>query len=703
MISNDYTYTYDSKYWQSFDAGNRLEWVMTNGIGGYAGGSIIGAKNRTHQGYLIASLHPPVKRYAVLETIDEWISVDGNEYDLQTARYRIDGEIQYREGYKYLESVAYDGTIAFDMYVPGMHIKKEIGLVRDENTVVIAYELKNDTDSEAVVILTPKFNYREHNTLPKEEDIKFQVLITGDTLSLVPEDNRNLRIDFCVSEGEYYELRDKYDADYELITEVELETEGLCCHYNPYEISISVAPGETKNLSVLCTVVCDENKLGEDLLEAATDRFVGERTATRCLEKIRDYYREVVNQVNTDDIFIKRLVLDADHFLAKRESTGTKTVIAGLPWFTDWGRDTMISLTGLTLCTGRFDDASKILQTFAKYIHNGMVPNMFPDDGEEPLYNTVDASLWYFYATYKYLEYAHKSGEVPDADEFVRTKIFPVLVQILEAYERGTDFSIWMLENGLLHAGSDLDQITWMDVRVGDLVVTPRHGCPVEINALWYNALRIAQELSENYLKKGNLDAKLNYSDLAKHYKHIADKVLEVYQDTFWNEETGCLFDVVDGPNRDQAIRPNQIYAVSLPFELLDSDTECKVVRKVYECLYAEYGLRSLSCNHPDYHGEYRGALMKRDLAYHQGTAWGFLLGGFISAYAKVYATEPDLQTKIDKLFDPIRYHLSEQNCIGGICEIFEGDDPHLGRGCYTQAWSTGEILRAYMETRGDK
>ncbi len=726
------TYTYDPSRWNTFEEGNSLEWVMTSGNGGYAGGSLIGARNRTHQGYLTAALNPPTERFVVLEQISEFISVGGTEYDLETLQHR--GKV-YSEGQKYLKKVTYDGTIRFDYELGPVRTDaeslpecesgvcvftqtKHIALLRDENTVAVDYTFTNYSAEEAAVCLTPAFTFREHNTLKSAEDLKFTDLITGDTLSLIPHEKEDIRIDLSVSEGRFLELADKYDADVELQTEVDLETEGLTTSYIPYDIEILVAPGEKKHVSVICTVEQAESETskkplrGEELLEAAVDRFVAAGTAHKLIEGVREYYhsceergRAVYRELSKEtDIpeFFDRLVLDADHFIAFRRSTGLKTVLAGLPWFTDWGRDTMIAFTGLTLCTGRFDDAREILLSFAKYERHGLIPNMFPDDGAEPLYNTADASLWYFIAVYNYIEYTEKAdpSNAENSVEFIRSSIYPVLIHILEAYEKGTDNSICMEPSGLIHAGSGLDQVTWMDVRVGDMVVTPRHGCPVEINALWYNALRIGSGLAKRF----------GDTDRAGYWTHLADRVESVFEKVFLSN--GYLYDVIDGYTEvegehgfrytdcDDSFRPNQIFAVSLPFSPVSDDTARSIVDKVESELYVGVGLRSLSPDHPDYHGHYRGALEKRDLAYHQGTAWGYLLGAYIDAVIKVHRQDADLSNRLQALFEPVIAHLSEANCIGGFCEVFEGDAPHTGRGCYTQAWSTAEILRAYLNSK---
>ena len=444
-------------------------------------------------------------------------------------------------------------------------------------------------------------------------------------------------------------------------------------------MSVDIPAGASMHFSIMCDIVpleaCNDNSGTAFAKHLVSDN----ESAFEILRAQLDYTDELIKKSGFTDDFAVKLTVAANQFIAHRQSTGYDTVLAGLPWFTDWGRDTMISYTGLTLCTGRFEKAHDILLTFAKYCKDGLIPNMFPDSGLEPLYNTVDASLWYFYAVYKYLEYV----ATPDAYEFIKKDIYPCLKDIISTYKKGTDFSIYMDTDGLIHAGSGLDQVTWMDVRVGDWVATPRHGKPVEINALWYNALCTMDMLQAKF------------GDNDDSYRQLASLVKTSFNKRFWNENTGCLYDVVD--EDDDTIRPNQIYAVSLPFTMLDREREKAIVDTVMDKLYVGCGLRSLDPDHKDYHPIYIGSLSKRDHAYHQGTAWGFLLGGFISAYVKVNGRTKATALCADKLLAPVREHLLN-NCIGSICEIFDGDAPHNGRGCYAQAWSVGEVLRCYCE-----
>ena len=665
------TYQYTQKDWTTFKEGIKREWAVTNGIGGYAGSSMIGAHSRTHQGYLIASLHAPIERYLVFSKINETVTVGTKTVSFETSQHRASGKTVYAEGQKFLTSFIYDGSVHYAYETDNFSFKKHITLKRNANVCAVSYELTAG-DSGCTFTLTPLFNYREHSESSTPDTLKFETFTEDRAFYLVPEKNKDIAIRFQTSEGTFSERKTVYDVDMQLQIEVDLETDGLDCHYCPVDLSIEVPANTTKKVSILCSIG-DVNERPASV--SATEAFSILEENARC-------HAELFEKAGYRDSFANQLVLASDQFLTYRESTKMMTVLAGLPWFTDWGRDTMIAFTGLTLCTKRFKEAEEILLTFARYIRHGIVPNMFPDDNMPPLYNTVDASLWYFYAVYQYLHY----NPAAEAEAFVKEQIFPHLKEIISAYEKGTDFSIYMEDDGLIHAGSGLDQITWMDVRVGDWVATPRHGKPVEINALWYNALRIMESLCEKF------------DEDAFAYRTRANQLKESFNAKFWDSSNQCLFDVVDGDEPDDHIRPNQIYAVSLPFSLLPEEQEKAVVALVEKELFVGCGLRSLAPDHPDYHGIYCGALAKRDAAYHQGTAWGFLLGGFFSAYMKVNHHSSSAAENAVRMLEPVRKHLSDSGCIGSISEIFDGDAPHNPRGCYAQAWSVGEVLRCYCE-----
>ena len=632
------TYQYTQKDWTTFKEGIKREWAVTNGIGGYAGSSMIGAHSRTHQGYLIASLHAPIERYLVFSKINETATVGTSTVSFETSQHCASGKTVYTEGQKFLTSFIYDGSVHYTYETDNFSFEKHITLKRNANVCAVAYELTAG-DSDCTFTLTPLFNYREHSESSTPDTLKFETFTEDRTFYLVPEKNKDIAIRFQTSEGTFSERETVYDIDMQLQIEVDLETDGLDCHYCPVDLSIAVPANTTKKVSILCSIG-DVNERPAPV--SGTEAFSILEENARC-------HAELFEKAGYHDSFANQLVLASDQFLTYRESTKMMTVLAGLPWFTDWGRDTMIAFTGLTLCTKRFKEAEEILLTFARYIRHGIVPNMFPDDNMPPLYNTVDASLWYFYAVYQYLHY----NPAAEAEAFVKEQIFPHLKEIISAYEKGTDFSIYMEDDGLIHAGSGLDQITWMDVRVGDWVATPRHGKPVEINALWYNALRIMESLCEKF------------DEDASAYRTRAEQVKESFNAKFWDSANQCLFDVVDGDEPDDHIRPNQVYAVSLPFSLLPEEQEKAVVALVEKELFVGCGLRSLAPDHPDYHGIYCGALAKRDAAYHQGTAWGFLLGGFFSAYMKVNHHSSSAAANAVRMLEPVRKHLTDSGCIG--------------------------------------
>lgn len=644
--------------------GVQKEWVLTNGIGGYAGSSVTGAHARKHHGYLIASLHPPVERFVILSKINECLIRSSGKKDFTVEQYLAgDGSTAYREGIEYLNSFTYDGLVHFTTKAPEFTMTKTLAFEHGKNTIAVSYDIQNDGEA-ATLVLTPLFNYRVHHDASTVDTLKFDTAYEQPEIRLVPQQNKDVTIRLFTDDGTVVPCEEKYTTGMQLQKELDVESDALDDNYTPYQIEFPLDAGCRKKISIVCTI---EDTYEKDAFATAA----AEMARFNALEKKAGYHDELA----------ETLTIAADHFLAYRQSTGLMTVLAGLPWFTDWGRDTMIALTGLTLATGRYQDARDILTTFARYVHHGMVPNMFPDEGTDPLYNTADASMWYFYAVGKYLDYTG----TPEDYAFVQETIYPKLKEIIAAYEHGTDFSIYMEKDGLIHAGSGLDQVTWMDVRVGDWVATPRHGKPVEINALWYHALCLMEEWATRFGEDGS-----HYAALAAHAK-------ESFAKEFWNEKDGCLYDVVDGLEGDATLRPNQIYAVSLPHRMLDADKEKKIVDKVYEKLYAKTGLRSLSPDDKEYHPTYEGCLDKRDHAYHQGTSWGFLLGGFLTAYVHVYGTSKEVITRVDAMLDATReqfYH----GCIGSIAEIFDGDEPHTSRGCYAQAWSVGEILRAYTE-----
>lgn len=661
------TYSYGRSSFKTIEEGNELSWMIGNGIGGYANCTVSGGSAMMHHGYLIAALNPPVNRYLIFTRTQEEVSINGRTYDLTSQQY-INAS---KNGQEHLDRFNFDTIPEYIYRVEDVIIKKSISMEYGYNTTAVCYEIENGTE-DLTFKMIPLFNYRLSGDSIEKSNLKFIKEVEGNKLILTPEENKDVKITFYASEGEYYDrslipttmATPNYLFEENQYYMIDNRTGflGIDNHYTPYEINIKIKAKETKRFYVICTLEEEINKTGFEIEEEYKKRA-----------------EDLVKKAGYKDDFASNLVKASDHFIVNRNSTGLKTILAGYPWFTDWGRDTMIAFEGLVLCTKRFKDAREILESFSKYVRNGLVPNLFPDANTEPLYNTVDASLWYFQAVYKYLKYT-------DTDEdykFIEEKIYDKLVEIFKAYSTKTDFSIRMDEDGLIFAGSGVDQVTWMDVRVGDFVVTPRHGKPVEINALWYNALCIMEELR----------SKFNKEDL--NYRKLSLKVKNSFNKKFWNEDKKCLFDVVD--ENDDKIRPNQLWAVSLPFSILDREKEKSIVEVAYKHLYSTYGLRSLSFMDEEFKNKYIGKLFKRDLAYHMGTTWGFLIGPFITAYCKVNDYNEKAIKKAKEMIFVFEDHMKD-GCINGIAEIFDGEFSSTSRGCYSQAWSVGEVLRIYCD-----
>lgn len=662
------TVKFGKGYWKTQLAGVEREWVITNGLGGYCGSSIIGAMARRHHGYLIASLHPPVERKVFVNKSDEYITIGDKLYSF-AANQRVGGWND--EGQRYLQQFIYDELPHFVYQAEGVFVTKTLSFEWEKNTVAVCYEILNG-GQEAEFGIRPFFTNRDHSESARESDLVFEERQTdAHTYTLIPKNRNNIRITCYTSEGTFTANEEKLDKNAVLQTEIISGGDAVENSYVPFDIVIFVKPYEQKKITVIYTIEPEFEKDGFLTMERAVKRIQG-----------------LKQQAGYKDEFANTLVQAADQFIVKRDSTGNKTVMAGYPWFTDWGRDTMIALQGLTLSTKRFEDARSILKSFAMYVRNGLVPNVFPDGGMEPGYNTVDASLWYFYSVDKYLEY---TGEVKDYD-FIRQEIYGKLEEIIHFYSTRTEFSIYMDEDSLIHAGSGYDQVTWMDVRVGTWVVTPRHGKPVEINALWYNALKVMEKLAKRFGAPMT-----EYGKDSSWYGELAEKVKASFTDKFWNEKEQCLYDVLEEGGADDRIRLNQIYAVSLPYTMLESTKEKMVVETVMNRLYATYGLRTLEKEHPDYQPYYKGKLHERDAAYHQGTAWAYPLGAFVTAYVKVFGKTEYAKAYARRIIEPMADHLRD-GCVGSIAEIFDGNEPNISRGTYAQAWSVGELLRAYTE-----
>lgn len=644
--------------WYSYQQGSEREWLITNGIGGYASLSLICSNNRRYHGLLVCALKPPTSRQLFLSNIlEDLVFEDGSIVSLSSFKT---GSGYVNNGFTHLQRVEYSYLPEFIYSVRDIFIKKKIAMKHGENTTVLQYEIRNG-HKEAVFKLTPLVNNRDHHHSSKSSHLKFSVE-AGKEVITISAGNPGTKLRLRVCEGEFQSYNDCffYDMFYGIEKERGLDTTED--HFIPGCFSIKVKPWETKVISVVATIEdCDfENLNVSAVIQGEEERLKG-----------------LLDRAGLQNELCRRLVLAADDFIVYRKSTDSKTVIAGYPWFTDWGRDTMIAFGGLTLATGRYEDAKDILLTFSKYVNHGLIPNMFPDDGEKPAYNSVDAALWYFEAVNSYLTY---TGDYA----FIQKHIYGCLKDICAGFMEGTIYDIKMTGDGLVTAGNENTQLTWMDAKVGDWVVTPRHGKAVEVNALWYNALMIMSDLAVRF------DDKDIYIELAARTKESFERV-------FWNERTQCLYDMVNPSGKDASVRPNQILAVGLSYAVIDGEKAKKLVQTVWSELYTPYGLRTLSKESQAYKGIYIGNVWERDGAYHQGTVWAWLMGRFIKAYIRVNGGTEEYRRNALDFINPFVDHMKDCG-LGSISEIFDGDNPHYPRGCFAQAWSVSEILRAAVE-----
>jgi predicted glycogen debranching enzyme len=648
-----------------FDPAQKREWLVTNGLGGFAAGTISGAHTRRYHGLLVAALNPPGERTLLVSKLDAVAHYGDRAFALFANEFGSGHASPH--GYRHLESFQLDGLIpVWRFAVSDALLEQRIWMEHGRNTTVITFSLKRATAPLSLSV-TPLCTYRGFHGHTRGGWSLDVHPVTGGFEVRAFEGAQPYRV---VADRGQFELHPDWYWNFKHRIERYRgldDTEDLLA---TGKFHIELAPGET--VTFVCSTEPVEPQPGSESLRR-------ERRRQKKLVKAA--------RVKKEPAWVKQLVLAADQFIVQRRAgsgENGQTVVAGYPWFGDWGRDTMIALPGLALSTGRPEVAADILRTFGRFVSQGMLPNRFADEGETPEYNTVDATLWYFYAIYEYLEQTGDIGLIRD--------LYPALVDIIDWHQRGTRYGIRVdPADGLLFAGEPGVQLTWMDAKVGDWVVTPRIGKPVEVNALWHNALRVMAELS----------LQLGHADVVPQYAGQAQRVAESFNRRFWNAEGGYLYDVIDGPEGepdadgnmvDSSLRPNQIIAVSLPFDLLDAVTARAVVDVCGRHLLTSHGLRSLAMFHLAYNGHYGGDQWQRDGAYHEGTVWGWLLGHFATAHYRVYGDAEAAKS----FLQPLAQHLCD-GCVGSISEIFDGNSPHTPRGCFAQAWSVSETLRAWL------
>ena len=629
------------------------EWLETNGLGGWAGSTLSGCNTRKYHGLLVAATKPPTERMVLVSKMDEIIILNDEWFPLHTNKYR---EALAPDGYKNIVEFKKDLFPSFTYEVNGVGIKKTIAMLHDENTTVIIYDVLH-APSTFTMQLLPLIAGRDYHSLHKANDV-FDQSSTFENGIFVTKPYASCPEIFISAPHAALRKDPKwfYQFDYAIERFRGLECEEDLFNHGTFAIALNAGD----SFGIILSTIDPTN-----------------RDAFRLFENEKQRRQELLEGKSSKPI-VQQLMLSANQFVVQR-SESLKTVIAGYHWFTDWGRDTMIALPGLCLTTGKFDDAKRILKAFAESVQNGMIPNRFKDGNEAPEYNNVDGTLWYFVAVYKYIQTTHDRT-------FILNEILPVLKEIIDHHFKGALYNIKVAEDGLLYAGESGQQLTWMDAKVGDWVVTPRMGKPVEIQALWYNALKIfAHLLEEN-----------NQWNDAKEIEAAAQKAKASFDERFWNESTACLYDLIDENNLpDGSIRPNQLFAISLPFPLVEGNKANLVFNCVEEHLYTPVGLRSLSLHDQSYYGTYQGDWRRRDASYHQGTVWSWLLGPYVDVMMRVSGDHAHSLSQ--KVIHNFSYHL-EESCIGSVSEIFDGDAPHHPRGCVAQAWGVAEVLRVIEE-----
>ena len=619
--------------------------LLTNGLGGYASVTAAYSVSRCDMGILVAAVKAPNQRITMVHRLREQLLAGEDKVYISSQGFA--GKKHREEGFRYLSAFSMDQVPEWTYQYKGITVKRVICAEREKNSAAVLYEIENRSSEDCTLMVDPflKFAPKEEALTAKKDFSYKNGAITDGTYTLYIRTDGKLNKTGAVWQNLAYP-EDAKDGR---------PNKGLstsCCR-----ITISVPAGSTVKKEIVFSMDPEGS------------------SANEILEAYRNYQKKLESSCSFSDPIAKQLAVSANAYVSYRESTEGKTILAGYPLFSDWGRDTMIALPGCCLSTGRYEDAKSILRTFLAYEKDGLVPNLFPEGESKPMYNTVDAALLLIDSIWQYYS---RTGD----RSFVR-EAWGNMEHIIACYRKGTHHSISMDTDGLIRAGGGYDQVTWMDVCVNGILPTPRHGKPVEINAYWYNALRIMDALA--------IELDLDRAD----YRTLANQVKDSFCEKFYIKEKGYLKDVLSDTDADEQIRCNQIWAVSMPFTMLDPEQERSVVETVYRHLYTPCGLRSLSPEDAEYHPNYGGPQVERDMAYHQGTVWVFPLGAYYLAYLKVEGDTPEAAAYVRQQLQPLEAML-RQGCFGQLPEIYDGDHPTEGKGCFAQAWSVGEMLRVF-------
>ncbi len=636
----------------SFNDGEKNCYLLSNNLGGFSSLTALGTAARHDHGLFISSKKAPNYRVHLVTSTEETLYIDGTSHTMHNARFATRTKDILSP--KYANGFSFKFLPAYYYKVEGFEIEKEIVFLQNENTLALRYKIFNHNMQNATLNICPLFRLTDKDDFPKSEnDLAFN---EDFALNSITENECHYYSngEVCLSKNEIYrDIYFEYDAK-----------DGRDC------IGASV-----KNISFNFDV---KNEYHEFFI-IFSDKKIENFDVTAMFDGEIARQEELIAKSGIKNPIGQSLVLASDKFVSKRETTNGSTILAGYPWFSDWGRDTMIAMVGCVIATKRFEEAKNILRTFQKYEKNGLLPNMFPEGpADNPHYNTIDAPLLFINAIYLLYK------ETNDLD-FVK-EMYPTMESIVENFKKGTDYSIKMDDDGLISGGEGLYQLTWMDIRFEEILPTPRHGKPVEINAYWYSSLKIMALFGE----KLNLPYE-SFENLAE------NKVKPAFLEKYWSDELGCLRDLISGTYADMQIRLNQIWALSIPFTMVDDKMAKKILGVVYRDLYTPFGLRSLSPNDKEFKANYGGSHFNRDMAYHQGTVWGFPLGAYYLAYLRFSDDKAITVKTIYRMLKTTEATLYE-GCLGQIAEVFSGENPTSSEGCFAQAWSVSEILRVYKE-----
>jgi predicted glycogen debranching enzyme len=671
------TITYQKEAFSHFDELIEKEWLITNGLGSYASSTVLGINTRKYHGLLVAALDPPGNRTVCFSKLDEDVLVGDQVYRLGSNEFH---DIIYPEGYKLIEQFSIDPFPTYNYDIGNVQISKTVFMLKDKNIIVITYKITNNNNSGAKVRLYPLLTCRYYHSVVYQSRFPLNFTLKSEGALFRATFQRPQATIVCrITDGEFKE-KINWINHMHYRDELQRGEADVDDCFQPGYFEIKIPANMEKEFAVTCAISHESQQAKAisdavgGTINAIKDAYIQELDQRSNL--LADFHYDHQDVPMSD--WLNWILLAADSFMVENAS-GRKAIVAGYHWFEPWGRDTFISLPGLTLVTGKINLAKDILQSYIQYCKSGLIPNFISDKSGIPVYNTVDATLWYVNSVLQYVKYTGDFG-------FVKDELWQKLQGIVENHQKGTLFGIHLDSDGLLMHGP---RLTWMDASVENDVITPRTGKAVEIQALWYNSLRIMELLAN----------KFDEPTLAQKYANMANQTQQSFNEKFWNPRNDCLFDVVDGQAVDASIRPNQIFAVSFNFTMLDHEKNQKVVETVNRELVTPYGLRTLSLGDPKFIGKCSGDSRSRDMAYHNGTIWPWLLGPYVTAYLKVneYSAEARKQT-LENLILPLFTTGIHQGGLGTINEIYDCDPPNEPRGCISQAWSVAEPLRAYVE-----